>query len=100
MLLNMKKKKSKLVAEIISLFPEACAPYFNASILGRAQKSKLLQIKLYQLRDFAHDRRRTVDDKPFGGGAVENLNAAGAFLNAYLYEGVHQGFPSWLLQFR
>ncbi len=68
MLLNMKKKKSKLVAEIISLFPEACAPYFNASILGRAQKSKLLQIKLYQLRDFAHDRRRTVDDKPFGGG--------------------------------
>lgn len=41
---------------------------FSASIIGRAVDAKLVEIQLHQLRDFAHDRRRTVDDTQFGGG--------------------------------
>ncbi|MFH1621006.1 MAG: tRNA (guanosine(37)-N1)-methyltransferase TrmD [Patescibacteria group bacterium] len=64
----MKKKKKKLTADIITLFPEACQPYLEASILGRAKKAGLVDFKLHQLREFTHDRHKTVDDKPFGGG--------------------------------
>ena len=42
---------------------------FGASILGRAQKQKLVKIKIHDLRRFALDKHRKVDDKPFGGGA-------------------------------
>jgi tRNA (guanine37-N1)-methyltransferase len=58
----------KLQLDILTIFPEACAPYLDASILGRAQKAKLLDVHLHQLRTWTHDRHKTVDDKPFGGG--------------------------------
>jgi len=53
---------------IISLFPEVFPGYFNASILGRAQKKKLLKTQLIQLRDFALDKHHTTDETPYGGG--------------------------------
>ncbi len=53
---------------IISLFPEAFKSYFNASIIGRAQNKKLIKIKFYNPRDFATDKYKKVDDKPYGGG--------------------------------
>lgn len=40
----------------------------DSSILGRAQKEGLFRLRLHDLRDFAHDKHRTVDDRPFGGG--------------------------------
>jgi tRNA (guanine37-N1)-methyltransferase len=40
----------------------------DESIVMRARKSGLLELKIHQLRDWTHDRHRTVDDKPFGGG--------------------------------
>lgn len=55
--------------DIISLFPESFASYFDVSILKRAQEKKLLEIYTHQLRDFAHDKHKTVDDTPYGGGA-------------------------------
>lgn len=57
-----------LQIDIITLFPEMFAGPFSESIVGRAVESDLVSIELHQLRDFAHDRHRTVDDQQFGGG--------------------------------
>ncbi|MEO0084465.1 MAG: tRNA (guanosine(37)-N1)-methyltransferase TrmD [candidate division WOR-3 bacterium] len=54
--------------DIITLFPEVFEPYFKSSILKRAQEKGLLKIHLHNLRDYAKDRHKTVDDAPFGGG--------------------------------
>lgn len=53
---------------ILTLFPDALAPYVRESILGIAQEKGLCRILLVDFRDFARDRHRTVDDRPFGGG--------------------------------
>lgn len=55
--------------DIISLFPESLIPYFGVSILKRAQEKELITIATHQLRDFAFDKHKTVDDTPYGGGA-------------------------------
>lgn len=54
---------------VVSLFPEVMAPYLAASIPARAVERGLVEFRLVQLRDFATDRHRTVDDTPYGGGA-------------------------------
>lgn len=59
---------------IISLFPDSFS-YLNQSILGRAAKNGKIKIKIYNLRDFTHDKHRTTDDKPYGGGAGMVLKA-------------------------
>jgi len=63
---------------IITLFPEVCAAYTDASVLGRAQKTekgkgakvrgKKIEVKYYNPRDFATDKHKKVDDRPYGGG--------------------------------
>jgi len=58
-----------LTINVVSLFPEALAPLLAVSIPGRAVAAGLVRFRLLQLRDFTHDRHRTVDDYPFGGGA-------------------------------
>jgi tRNA (guanine37-N1)-methyltransferase len=60
---------------IISIFPESFKSYLNTSILGRAQKKKLIKIKIYDIRDFAKDKHKTVDDKAYGGGPGMVLKA-------------------------
>ena len=54
--------------ETLSVFPEVFSPYLNASIMGRAQKAHIFEFYAHDLRDWTHDRHRTVDDAPFGGG--------------------------------
>lgn len=54
---------------ILTLFPEALEPYLAASILGRAQEAKLIEVGLWNIRDYATDKHRTTDDTPYGGGA-------------------------------
>ncbi len=54
--------------DIITIFPEVFENYFNASIIKRAKEKKLIKIKIHNLRDFATDKHKTVDDKPYGGG--------------------------------
>ncbi len=54
--------------EALSVFPEVFSPYLDASIMGRAQRSGVFSFEAYDLRDWTHDRHRTVDDAPFGGG--------------------------------
>jgi tRNA (guanine37-N1)-methyltransferase len=60
---------------VVTLFPEAVEAYTNASILGRAQKAKLLKVKIYQLRDHAGNRWGKVDERPYGGGPGMVLRA-------------------------
>jgi tRNA (guanine37-N1)-methyltransferase len=57
-----------LTASFVSLFPEMTQSVFQASILGRAIESGLLEINEVQMRDFAEGRYKTVDDTPYGGG--------------------------------
>lgn len=54
--------------DVLTLFPEAISPFFAASILGRAQASGIVDIRCTNVRDFAKGVRRSVDDRPFGGG--------------------------------
>ena len=54
--------------DIITIFPELFAGIFEHGIVRRAQRNGLVEIGLVDLRAFAHDRHRTVDDRPFGGG--------------------------------
>lgn len=55
--------------DIITIFPNIFDSYFNESILARAQKKKLVQIKIHNLRDYTSDKHKTVDNPPYGGGA-------------------------------
>jgi len=55
--------------DIITIFPDMFAPVLNESIIKRAQEKGKVSIFAHNLRDYTHDRHRTVDDRPFGGGA-------------------------------
>jgi tRNA (guanine37-N1)-methyltransferase len=64
--------------DIITIFPKIFSAqggsasggdsYFSQSIIGRAQKNKLIKINVHDLRRWTTDKRKTVDDKPYGGG--------------------------------
>ena len=56
-----------LAFHFISLFPEVFRPVLQSSLLGKAQKKGLVSYSITQIRDFAKDKHRTVDDTPFGG---------------------------------
>jgi len=58
-----------LTINVVTLFPEWFAAPLGASILGRAAGDGLVRYRVTQLRDYTHDRHRTVDDAPYGGGA-------------------------------
>jgi len=54
--------------EILTIFPEFFRGFFEHGVVSRAQKKGLVEIGVHDLRAFTHDRHRTVDDRPFGGG--------------------------------
>lgn len=53
---------------IVSIFPEMFGPFTQQGVIGRAVKSGVLSVDTFNPRDFTHDRHRTVDDRPYGGG--------------------------------
>ncbi len=59
----------KMLIDIITLFPEMFGGVFGESIVKRAVDNGILKINLTQLRDFAFDKHKQVDDSPFGGGS-------------------------------
>jgi len=73
---------------VVTLFPEMFEAAVRSSILGRAAAQQLVRYRVVQLRAYTHDRHKTVDDSPYGGGAgmvlkpepffeaVEDLRAA------------------------
>src|SRR5437867_1504224 len=54
--------------DVLTLFPEMFAGPLDVSIIQRARAAGLLDLGIHNLRDYTHDRHKTVDDKPFGGG--------------------------------
>ncbi len=54
--------------EALTVFPEMFEPYLSTSIMGRARSKGVFSFQAHDLRDWTHDRHRTVDDAPFGGG--------------------------------
>ncbi len=54
--------------DVLTLFPGMFAGPLDESIVKRARQAGALDLQLHNLRDYAHDRHRTVDDRPFGGG--------------------------------
>lgn len=54
--------------DIVTIFPEFFS-VLDVSLLGKARESGLIELGIHDLRDFTHDRHRTVDDTPYGGGA-------------------------------
>ena len=58
-----------MTIHILTLFPKMFQGPFDESIVKRAQKKKLVKIQIHNLRDWAIDKRGTVDDRPYGGGA-------------------------------
>ena len=54
--------------DVLTLFPAMFAGPLDESIIMRARKKGLLDLNIHDLRKWTHDRHRTVDDKPFGGG--------------------------------
>jgi tRNA (guanine37-N1)-methyltransferase len=60
--------KKSMRFDIITIFPEFFAGPLDHGILARARDTGLVEVKVQDLREFTHDRHRTVDDRPFGGG--------------------------------
>ncbi len=54
--------------DVVTIFPDYLAP-LDLSLVGRARRRGLLDVRVHDLRDWTHDRHRTVDDTPYGGGA-------------------------------
>ena len=61
--------------DVLTLFPKMLEGFMSESVVGRALREHLFSLQIYNLRDWAKDERRTVDDRPFGGGAGMVLQA-------------------------
>ncbi len=57
-----------MLCEIITIFPKMFDAYFSEGILKRAIQREIIRIKVHNLRDYADDKHRSVDDYPYGGG--------------------------------
>ncbi len=81
--------------DIVSIFPEFFS-VLDVSLVGRARQSGLIEVGVHDLRDSTHDRHRTVDDTPYGGGAgmVMKPEPWGEALDGILSPGSLVIFPS------
>lgn len=57
-----------MIFHILTIFPEFFTGPFDFGVVKRAKDAGLLDIRIHNLRDWTHDRHKTVDDRPFGGG--------------------------------
>ena len=82
---------------ILTLFPEMFKGPFDASIVRRAIDRGLVSISIHNIRDYATDRHRVVDDYPFGGGPGMVLKPEPVFEAVEAIEGGGGGLPVILL---
>lgn len=54
--------------DVITIFPEMINAYFKEGVVGRAAQEGMITVDAHNLRDWTHDRHKTVDDRPFSGG--------------------------------
>lgn len=62
------RRSATMRFDLITIFPEFFQGFLSHGVLRRAMASGLVQVEVHDLRSFTHDRHRTVDDRPFGGG--------------------------------
>jgi tRNA (guanine37-N1)-methyltransferase len=62
------ERQPKMKIDVLTLFPAMFAGPLDESIIKRARETGRLDLGIHNLRDYAHDRHKTVDDRPFGGG--------------------------------
>src|SRR4051794_27077976 len=81
--------------DVVTIFPDYLAP-LSLSLAGRARAAGLLDVRVHDLRDWTHDRHRTVDDTPYGGGAgmVMKPEPWGEALDALELEGATLVVPT------
>ncbi len=81
--------------DIVTIFPEFFG-VLDVSLLGKARERGLIEVGVHDLRDFTHDRHRTVDDTPYGGGAgmVMRPEPWGDALDATIQDNSVVVFPS------
>jgi tRNA (guanine37-N1)-methyltransferase len=65
---NTNNVEAKQRFSVVTLFPEMFDNFFSQGVIGRAVKNGLIEVAIYNPRDYTHDKHRTVDDRPFGGG--------------------------------
>ncbi len=63
-----RRQTSPVRIDVVTIFPEFFS-VIDVSLIGRARGTGLLDVRTHDLRDWTHDRHRTVDDTPYGGGA-------------------------------
>jgi tRNA (guanine37-N1)-methyltransferase len=83
--------------DVLTLFPEWFEPFLGSSIVGRALASGLVTIECANFRNFARDRHRTVDDRPFGGGPGMLLKCGPIFEAIESIEATGRGNPTRIL---
>lgn len=76
---------------ILTLFPELFQQFLTTSIIGRANKNKLVEFEFVNLRDFGEGRHQVVDDRPFGGGVGMVFKVD---ILAKAVESIYKNFPS------
>lgn len=81
---------------VLTLFPDLMEAYFSASIMGKLVERGLVSTRIVDIRDFAHDRHRTCDDAPYGGGAgmVMKPEPIAEALDSVLVEGARVVYPT------
>ena len=81
--------------DIVTIFPEFFG-VLDVSLLGKARERGIIDVGVHDLRDFTHDKHRTVDDTPYGGGAgmVMRPEPWGEALDSVVSEGAVVIFPS------
>jgi len=82
-------RRAPLRVNVITIFPEFFTAPLGLSIPSRARDAGAVEYRIVDLRDFTHDRHRTVDDAPYGGGAgmVLRVDVVDAALNAAYSDG-------------
>ena len=86
--------------DIVTIFPEFFS-VLDVSLLGKARARGIIDLGVHDLRDYAYDRHRTVDDTPYGGGAgmVMRPEPWGDVLDSILYAGEARGVTDPLIIF-
>ncbi len=81
--------------DIITIFPDFFAGPLDYGIVRRAREARLMEVRVHDLRAYAHDRHRTVDDRPFGGGEGMVLKPEPLFeaVESLLGDGIHREEP-------
>ena len=76
---NLRAPAQTVRIDVLTLFPEMLSGPLDVSIVQRARETGLLDLRIHNLRDWTHDRYKTVDDRPFGGGPGMVLKAEPIF---------------------